>query len=49
MTQPFVITPPAPMSGRSQFFVRRAAQSVTASPLLMSACTSPSIIKVGDT
>ena len=34
---------------RVQLFSRRTTQSETASPLLMSACTRPSIMKVGDT
>ena len=34
---------------RVQLFSRRNTQSETASPLLMSACTRPSIMKVGDT
>jgi hypothetical protein len=34
---------------RVQLFSRRNTQSEIASPLLMSACTRPSIMKVGDT
>src|SRR3984893_6397154 len=34
---------------RVQLFSRRTTQSETASPLLMSACPRPSIMKVGDT
>jgi hypothetical protein len=36
-------------AGCTQSFSRRDPHAATVSPLLMSACTSPSIMKVGDT